>query len=148
MCGCRIGVSGAQRRFIVAPVTEKAVVSQALSPTLTSFCPSHSSSWPHQYMMSKQFCWCRIMGLARGWKKLYCALVPFSREVGADSTELQLLFIDTQSFTLVDRIWVTGSQSEPFMCRDRLQVEMVSTRCTSCILLGNFSNALACTAAR
>ena len=75
------------------------------------------------------------MGLARGWKKLYCALVPFSREVGADSTELQLLFIDTQSFTLVDRIWVTGSQSEPFMCRDRLQVEMVSTQCNSCMLL-------------
>lgn len=70
----------------------------------------------------------RVMGLARGWKKLYCALVPFSREVGADSTELQLLFIDTQSFTLVDRIWVTGSQSEPFMCRDRLQVEMMVRR--------------------
>ena len=66
------------------------------------------------------------MGLARGWKKLYCALVPFVPEVGAEVTELQLLFIDAQSFSQVDKVWVTGSRHDSFMCRDRLQVELVS----------------------
>ena len=66
------------------------------------------------------------MGLSRGWKKMYCALLPFSPRVGAEVTELQLLFIDEQALSLVDKIWVSESRSETCPTRARLHVDLVS----------------------
>ena len=56
---------------------------------------------------------------------MYCALVPFTAHVGDPITELQLLFIDGQALTLVDKIWVTDSRSEACATRARLHVHMV-----------------------
>ena len=67
------------------------------------------------------------MGLSRGWKKLYCALVPFTPQVGGEVTELQLLFIDEQTLTLVDKVWVTECRAEPCATRARLHMDLVSS---------------------
>ena len=69
---------------------------------------------------------CRIMGLARGWKKMYCALLPFSQRAGEPVTELQLLFIDEPLLTLTDKVWVTESRSETCATRARMHVDLVS----------------------
>lgn len=66
------------------------------------------------------------MGLSRGWKKMYCALLPFCPHVGEVVSELQLLFIDEQALTLVDKVWVTESRSEACPTRARLHVDLVS----------------------
>lgn len=67
----------------------------------------------------------RMMGLSRGWKKMYCTLLPFSQRVGDPVTELQLLFIDLPALTLTDKVWVTGSRSEPCTTRARLHMDLV-----------------------
>jgi len=72
---------------------------------------------------------CRILGLSKGWKKLYCALVPFFPQVGSEASELQLLFIDEQALTLVDKVWVTECRSEPCVTRARLHIDVVRYLC-------------------
>ena len=66
------------------------------------------------------------MGVPRGWRKMRCALVPFYPSVTSPVTELELLFIDEQVFTLVDLIRVTHSRSEPCAIPGKLHVDLVS----------------------
>lgn len=66
------------------------------------------------------------MGLARGWKKMYCVLLPFTQRVGEPVTELQLLFIDEPLLRLTDKVWVTESRSETCATRARMHVDLVS----------------------
>ena len=73
---------------------------------------------------------CRILGLSKGWKKLYCALVPFSPAVGTEATELQLMFIDESALTLADKVVVTDCRSEACATRARLHIDLVSTSVT------------------
>lgn len=67
----------------------------------------------------------RILGLSKGWKKLYCALVPFSPAVGTEATELQLMFIDESALTLVDKVVVTDCRSEACATRARLHIDLI-----------------------
>lgn len=69
---------------------------------------------------------CRFMGVPRGWRKMRCALVPYYPSVTSPVTELELLFIDEQVFTLVDLIRVTHSRSEPYAIPGKLHVDLVS----------------------
>ncbi len=73
---------------------------------------------------------CRILGLSKGWKKLYCALVPFSPAVGTEATELQLMFIDESALTLVDKVVVTDCRSEACATRARLHIDLVRNSVT------------------
>ncbi|KAL3131798.1 hypothetical protein ABBQ38_007514 [Trebouxia sp. C0009 RCD-2024] len=70
----------------------------------------------------------RMMGLSRGWKKMYCTLLPFCQRVGDPVTELQLLFIDLPALTLTDKVWVTGSRAEPCTTRARLHTDLIVRR--------------------
>lgn len=69
---------------------------------------------------------CRILGLSRGWRKMYCALVPFTQHVGELVTELQLLFIDESALSLTDKVWVTECRAEPCTTRARMHIDLVS----------------------
>lgn len=87
------------------------------------------SVWSLSQQLSLAVALCRIMGLARGWKKMYCALLPFSQHAGEPVTELQLLFIDEPFLTLTDKVWVSESRSETCATRARMHVDLVSLLC-------------------
>ena len=84
----------------------------------------------HAQIDAKKRLFCRILGLSKGWKKLYCALVPFSPAVGTEATELQLMFIDESALTLVDKVVVTDCRSEACATRARLHIDLVSKSVT------------------
>ena len=93
------------------------------------------SGWPLSEQLSPADSLCRIMGLARGWKKMYCALLPFSRRVNQPVTELQLLFIDESLLTLTDKVWVTDSRSETCATRPRMHTNLVSPAVPPLVLI-------------
>ena len=101
--------------------------------SLTLLHPTH----PKQFVLltctgqcQEKGLFCRILGLSKGWKKLYCALVPFSPAVGTEATELQLMFIDESALTLVDKVVVTECRSEACATRARLHIDLVSKSVT------------------
>ena len=67
----------------------------------------------------------RVLGMARGWKRLYCALVPYFPTVGSEAADLHLLLIDEQALSLADKVVVTGCRPEVCPTRPRLQVSLV-----------------------
>ena len=68
----------------------------------------------------------RLLGLTKGWKRLYCTLVPFHFHVGAPATEVQLVMIDETTLSLVDRLWVTNAKGITCPTRARLHIDLVS----------------------
>lgn len=64
--------------------------------------------------------------MTKGWKRLYCTLVPFHFHVGAPATEVQLVMIDETSLSLVDRLWVTNAKGITCPTRARLHIDLVS----------------------
>ncbi len=91
-----------------------------------SVCRTVLAAYMHWSMQKRLFC--RILGLSKGWKRLYCALVPFSPAVGTEATELQLMFIDESALTLVDKVVVTECRSEACATRARLHIDLVSSQ--------------------
>ncbi len=123
-----------------------ACYAQASHPALHTLLTSLKLLHPKQFVLltctaqcnKRLFCtgqcnkrlFCRILGLSKGWKKLYCALVPFSSAVGTEATELQLMFIDESALTLVDKVVVTDCRSEACATRARLHIDLVSKSVT------------------
>lgn len=70
----------------------------------------------------------RLLGLTKGWRRVYGTLVPFHFHVGAPATEVQLILIDETSLSLFDRLWVTNARGVTCTTRARLHIDLIVPR--------------------
>ena len=71
-------------------------------------------------------CMCRSFGLGRHWRRLYCALIPFSPAAGSAATDLRLLLIDEATLCCLDTISVTACKASRASSADKTRINLVS----------------------